>query len=122
MEVQVEGVEGADERKMHWSPEVDLRNAHRQDWAESPEGLYWMNCKASKGAWVVINVVVLVNGIYHWLVEEVVLPERPCVRNESADDHLDSIVCIAAKEGALPNSWLESGYSTVSVHGDWPGT
>ena len=121
VEVQVQAVEGADERKMHWCPEVDLRNAHRQDWTESPEGLDWVNSKACEGAWVVIDVVVLVNGIYHWVMEKVVLPERPCVRNERADEHLDSIIGIAAKEGALLNGWLESGYSTVSVHCHWPG-
>ena len=81
-----------------------------------------MNGKAREGAWVVVNVVVLMNSIYHWVMEKVVLPEGPCVRNKSADEHLDSIISIAAKEGALLDGWLESGHSTVSVHRYWPGT
>ena len=101
---------------MHRGEEVELWDAHSKDGTECPERLHWMNSKARESTRIVVDMVVFVDGIDRRMMEAVVLPEGPSIREGSAKEHLNAIVGITSEKCALLNRGFPCGDLAISLH------
>lgn len=72
-----------------------------------------------------VNMMLFVEYINSWMVEDIMLPVSESISPESCDDQLDSIVNVRSigvviEEGAVRHFILEGSLIPVSGHCKWP--